>query len=318
MIYLTPFKTHCRPACLSRSANFPPSRRRSLSPVTGAARAGYGFHRLPELTYRKTPVPLQKVIEKKTTRQIVQNTAVHLHQSIVHRHIHRQYTVVHALRQDAFLIVMPKEKAVRSEQDDPSRPARTAQRLLRLFSRESVRRELQPFYSGVVRNVLREEQDRFRGRPAQAISLIWNLFGRRQAFRTLTRFYMNAVSRLGSSYYPALNSPNALFLAANILFHSRIYRREIRQLWRHELLTARRPPREQTALEAELYVMRRAAPPRELVERAAEEPAPAARSPGEAQRPVQLSEADFRALVRGVARSLGRETRLEALRRGRY
>ncbi|WP_204466196.1 hypothetical protein, partial [Bifidobacterium pullorum] len=68
-----------------------------------------------------------------------------------------------------------------------------------------------------MRSVLREEQERYKSRPTKAISLIWNLFGQPNAFRTLTRFYLGAVEKLGTNYFPALNGPNALYLAAGVV-----------------------------------------------------------------------------------------------------
>jgi len=218
---------------------------------------------------------------------------------------------------------MPRERLASPDQDDPSRPSRTAQRLMRIFSKESARRELQPFYSSVVRNVLQEEQERYRSRPAQAISLIWNLFGRQQAFRTLTRFYMSAVEKIGSNYYPALSGSNALFLAAGVLLHSRVYRQYVRQFWRNETiaLSTRAVPQESLSLQelTQLQVIRRVLPPRETVEHLTQDAPEPVRNSSESEfHPIRLSEEDFRTLVQGVARSLGREAHLEALRRGQF
>lgn len=277
--------------------------------------------------YRHAPVPIRQVLQKTVVRQTVRQTVVHLHQTAVHRHVRQTFLSVNDLRQAAFLLVMPSPRPPAREEGtaDPSRPTRTAHRLLRVFSQESARRELRPFYSGVVRTVLREEQERYRSRPTQAISLIWTLFGRREAFRTLTRFYMSAVERLGSHYYPALNGPNALYLAAGVLLHSRTYRQYVRQFWRQEALSlpARYAGRERAVPEdlAVLPAARRLLSPRELTEEVAsqERRSPAVREVPAAPSgpPVRLSEAEFRALARGVAGLLGREARLEALRRGR-
>lgn len=204
---------------------------------------------------------------------------------------------------------------------DPARPTRTAQRILRLFSVESAQRQLRPFYSHIVRHVLKEEQERYKSRPTQAISLIWNLFGRQQAFRTLTRFYFSAVEKLGSNYYPALHGQNALYLAAGVVLRSQIYQRYVRQLWSRESTDVPLRYAHHTQALADdllqLQVTRRVLPPKEPLEemvRFQQDEHPPHEPPQ--ARELHLSEADFRALVQGVASSLGRQTRLEALRRG--
>lgn len=273
-----------------------------------------------QLIYHRPLSPICRIIERRTTERTVYRTTVHLHQTVVERHIHQRFLSASYLHQDAFLLFLPQNRSAETGAEESARPSRTAQRLMRLFSKESVRRELRPFYSGVVRGVLREEQERYRSRPAQAIALIWNLFGRPQAFRTLTRFYMSAVEKLGSNYYPALTGSNALFLAAGVLLHSRTYRQYVRQFWRREAasLPERAVPQESLSLRdlTQLQVVRRIPPPQEAVERlTADAPEPAREFREDEPRPVRLSEADFQALVESVARSLGREARLEALRR---
>lgn len=280
------------------------------------------FGDVPHLVYRKTKLPPPPKPAAKAVQTIVQQTVIRL-TPVTHCHIRQQAISIQHLSTNAFLLLAPPPTRRTGREDvvDPARPTQTAQRLLRLFSVESAQRQLRPFYSRIVRHVLNEEQERYKSRPTQAISLIWNLFGRRQAFRTLTRFYFSAVEKLGSNYYPALHGQNALYLAAGVVLHSRIYQHHVRQLWNREntavpLRYARRP---QTLADnlVQLQVKRRVLPPREpleeMVHTQSNDRPP--REPPQTQK-VQLSEADFRALVQGVASSLGRQTRLEALRQG--
>lgn len=275
------------------------------------------------LVYRRVPVPVRERPPQKIIRQTIRQNVIHIHQTILNRYVRQNFMAAHYLRQDAYMLLLPPAVGrARVESDDLSRPGRAARRLRRLFSGESVRRELRPFYGEVVRGVLREEQERYRSRPTQAISLIWDLFGRRQAFRTLTRFYMSVVERLGGNYYPALSSSNALFLAANVLLKSRVYRQYVRNFHYREgeALTARYLPRQRLdAGELSLLAVRRAAPLRETVEEAARQNGQTGpRVEDSAQRGARMDEAQFRALVRDVARSLEREARLERLRRGEF
>lgn len=263
-----------------------------------------------------------------TVPQEIHNT---IYQSVVHvhrttlQHIRQQIHAASYLRQDAFLFVLPRLAAyLPGERLDPAQPTRAAHTLIRIFSKESAKREMRPFYSDVVRSVLREEQDRYKTKPTKAISLIWNLFGQHNAFRTLTRFYLGAVEKLGSNYFPALTGQNALYLAAGVLIHSRVYQRYIHQIWSQENrgLPLRYASKEVPLTEElmRLPVARRTfLPSREELERMVrvsdQEHTPAA-SPPQPTPEVRLSESDFRALVRGVTNSIGRQTRLESLRKG--
>lgn len=254
----------------------------------------------------------------------IYQSIVHIHQTTL-QHIRQQIHTASYLRQDAFLLVLPRAAAQpRGERLDPAQPTRAAHTLLRIFSKESAKREMKPFYSDVVRGVLREEQDRYKSRPTKAISLIWHLFGQHQAFRTLTRFYLGAVEKLGSNYFPALSGHNAIYLAAGVLMHSRVYQRYIQQIWSQENrgIPLRYATRESSVTEEllRLPVARRTfLPSREDLERMVrsvnQEQPPAAAQPAPAPE-VHLSEPDFRALVRGVTSSIGRQARLESLRRG--
>lgn len=274
------------------------------------------------LVHRKTntgkpPKPAAPIVQK-TIRQ----TVVNLYQ-VCHRHILHKAAAIQYLRTDAFLLFLPplQRREEHELENDRYRPTRTAQRLIHLFSMESAKQQLRPFYSDIVRSVLKEEQERYKSRPTQAISLIWNLFGRQQAFRTLTRFYISAVEKLGTNYYPALHGQNALYLAAGVVLHSQIYQRYVRQLWNRESagIPFRYAYHEQSITEdlLHLQVARRVLPPRDPLEKMVQAQQDVRPAPEAVQvREVHLSEADFRALVQGVATSLGRQSRLEALRKG--
>lgn len=274
------------------------------------------------LVYRKTKPAKQPRPVSAVTQNIIRQTVVHLYQ-VSHRHILHKAAAIQYLRTDAFLLLLPPlQRRERHEwEGDPYRPTRTAKRLIHLFSMESAKRQLRPFYSDIVRSVLKEEQDRYKSRPTQAISLIWNLFGRQQAFRTLTRFYMSAVEKLGSNYYPALHGQNALYLAAGVVLHSQIYQRYVRQLWSQIgtgiPLHFTDHAHSVTDEVLKLQVARRVLPSREPLEKMVQAQQDTRPAQEAAQvREVHLSEADFRALVQGVAASLGRQSRLEVLRKG--
>lgn len=279
--------------------------------------AGPGRKTAPlALRYRTTPAPVHTTTH--VTHTTLRQTVVHLHRSVVHK---RWYTMQSAqiLQQQALLVLLPPPPPpAKPGLPDPSRPTQAAQRLIGLFSKESAQRELRPFYRRVVGSVLAEEQERLRSRPTQAISLIWHLFGRPHAFRTLTRFYLGAVEKLGSNYYPALSSTNALQLAAGVVLHSQVYQRYLRQLWGGQSPTLRYSSRE-TPLKEEIQLL----PAVRLLPRPPVEPLRQEQAklpaPVQTAAPVEethLSAAEFQALVQGVAASLSRQTRLERLRRG--
>lgn len=184
---------------------------------------------------------------------------------------------------------------------------------------------MRPFYSDAVRGVLREEQERYKSRPTRAISLIWNLFGQHNAFRTLTRFYLRAVDKLGSGYFPALSGANSLYLAAGVLTRSRVCQQYIHRIWSRETHAAslRYASREEAVTEDLLRLpaaKRTFLPSRDELERmvrSVDQERAGASAAAPAPTPeVRLSESDFRALVRGVTSSIDRRTRLDALRKG--
>lgn len=279
-----------------------------------------------ELIHRRTAPPRAPAPPRPNIYNTVHQTVIHLHQ-INPRQSHRQIITAGCPRKDALPFLLPPLTAPggQPDQPDPARPAQAARALIHIFSKESAKRELRPFFGGVVRGVLREEQERYKSRPTKAISLIWNLFGQHNAFRTLTRFYLGAVDKLGSGYFPALSGANSLYLAAGVLMHSRVCRRYIHQIWSQEThaVSLRYTSREEAVTEdlLRLPVAKRTfLPSRDELERmvrsvdqkradtAAAAPAPAPE--------VRLSESDFRALVRGVTNSIDRRTRLDALRKG--
>lgn len=289
----------------------------------------YSLSRLELIHKRPALLPPPPATPRQTVHNTVYQTVIHLHQTTLQR-IHRQIHASSYLRQDAFLFVLPQAAPQQARHDglDPSRPTRAARTLLHIFSRESAKRELRPFYSDVVRSVLREEQERYKSRPTKAISLIWNLFGQHNAFRTLTRFYLGAVEKLGTNYFPALNGPNALYLAAGVVMHSRVYQRYIHQFWTQESqhIPLRYTTQESPVLDdlMHLPVARRTIlPSRETLERMVRsvdkgesKPHIPATPNATSGREMRLSEADFRALVHGVTTTLSRQARLESLQRG--
>ena len=255
-------------------------------------------------------------------QKIVNQTVLQVWQHHSHR-IYQQAQSIQNLHMQTYLLLMPPalRRELRQWDRMESQPTHAAQQIIRLFSKESAQRQMRPFYNEIVRSVLREEQERYRSRPTQAISLIWNLFGRQQAFRTLTRFYMSAVEKMGTNYYPALHGSNELYLAAGVVMNSQVYQRYLHRLWSREEspVPLRYAHHQQRLTEdvVEMQVARRILPPREALEEtvrtqpqqvSAEEPVEI--------RQVHLSEADFRALVQGVASSLGQHTHLERMRRG--
>lgn len=283
------------------------------------------YRRINLVHRRAQVVPPAPVKRAQVIHNTVYQTIVHVHQTTL-QHIRRQINAASYLRQDAFLLVLPQPAAPRrGDRLDPAQPTRAAHALLRIFSKESARREMRPFYSDVVRGVLQEEQERYKSRPTKAISLIWNLFGQHNAFRTLTRFYLGAVDKLGSNYFPALSGANSLYLAAGVLMHSQVYQRYIHQIWSQEAhaLPFRYASREGAVTEdlLRLPVAKRTfLPSRDELERMVrsvdQDRANTAVSAATPAPEVRLSQSDFRALVRGVTNSIDRRTRLEALRKG--
>lgn len=307
--------------CVSRLTEWNPLSGRGTLATDAGQHSRYGTSL--SLIYRRTlPEKQEPPKPAPVIRQMVQKTVVNVYERHEHR-IFQQLQAIQQLQTNAYLLLLPP--AIRRQQQEweraESQPTQAAARIIRLFSRESAQKQMKPFYNDIVRSVLKEEQERYRTRPTQAISLIWNLFGRQQAFRTLTRFYMSAVEKLGSNYYPALHGTNELYLAAGVVMNSQIYRRYVQKLWSHEQspVPMRYAHHQQALTEdiLDLQVARRILPPQEPLEEAIQaQPAQSPTQESPRMPEVHLSEADFRALVQGVASSLGRHSHLETIRRG--
>lgn len=268
---------------------------------------------------RIRPVASPPPRETKVVHNTVYQTVVHIHQTALKQ---TRTTVLRYPRQNAFLLLLPRIQSRFREPDYLSRPTGLAKMLVRVLSRESARRELRSFYSGVVRGVLKEKQERYKSRPTQALSLIRSLFGGPHAFRTLTRFYLSAVERF--NYFPALNGPNALYLTAGVLTHSGLCRRYVYQMWTRGGIAPRYAVHTGGGVEdlAQLPVAKRGLlPSRQTIERLIQESGGGQARKTEvpaSDREPRLSEREFRALVRGVTAALSRQSRLESLQRGGY
>lgn len=187
---------------------------------------------------------------------------------------------------------------------DPSRPARTARRLLRILSMESARRTMLPFYREMFTAFLTQEREERRRKPAQSLLLAERLPGRCQTLNTLRRFYRQTSEQLDGFILRSLTR--------------RRYIRYICQeegsgfVHRHALREPGEEPRPMPAAK------RLSPPPRFPTE---QEPGYEPR--GELQRPLpptasglRLSGSEFQFLVQGVADALHRQNRLASLRRG--
>lgn len=257
--------------------------------------------------------------ETKVVHNTVYQTVVHIHQTALKQ---TRTTALRDPRQNTFLLLLPRIQPRFREPDYLSRPTGLAKMLVRVFSRESARRELWSFYSGVVRGVLKEEQERYKSRPTQALSLIRSLFGRPRAFRLLTRFYLSAVEHFNC--FPALSGSNALYLTTGVLTHSRLCRRYVYQMWNRSGIAPRYAVHTGGTAEdlAQLPVARHGLLPfRRETERLIQESGGGQARQAEApasEREPRLSEREFRALVRGVTAALSRQSRLGLLQRGGY
>lgn len=281
-----------------------------------------------ELIHRRTAPPRAPAPPRPNIYNTVHQTVVHLHQ-INPRQIHRQIITAGCPRKDALPFLLPPLTAPggRPDQPDPARPIQAARALIHIFSKESAKRELRPFFGGVVRGVLREERERYKSRPARAVSLLWVLFGQPNTLRILTRFYLGAAEKLGAGCSPVLSGQLPLRPAAGALVRSHAFHRSVHQFWNREVLyiplrySSREGPADSDLLR--LPAARRAAlPPREVLEQmilsVSRKSAPARSAParGGSEGETRLSEADFRALVRGVTGWLERRNRLESLQKG--
>ncbi len=266
-----------------------------LSPGGRTPRAGWHSRNVqsPELVYRTT-CPLVRPVPPPAPRIIhntVHQTVIHLHQA-THRHIRSWMTAGSGGRRPALLVRQAAPFPGRENAMDPSRPVRTARRLLRILSTESVRRTMLPFYQEMFKG-FREQADRrekpFRPLPAEAV--------------LDHRFYR----RIGET------------LAGTIL-HSTIFRRYVRiteQTGEHVFLcryAARElpVPSDLCRLPAALRIPPAPEPPAQ---------APAIRpakgsGPPKPAGTFRLDDAGLRLLTGRVAEELGRQSRLESLRLG--
>lgn len=262
--------------------------------------------RLPELVYRTarplarpTPPPAPRIIQN-----TVHQTVVHLHQT-THQHILNRLSAARDPRGNTALMV--RQTAVGPASGGPmdeSRPALAARRMLRVLSTESARQTLRPFYREMLQGLLEEKREEYRGRPAHSLLLVQAVLGRRRTLDTLRRFYRRIVNHLDESS-----------------LQNMIFRRSVRHIWRDETggLVHQYAHRELDVPE-ELCRLKEAKP----VPSPMQPPEPEDRREPEKRRPepppvehgLRLTDCDFRVLVRGVADALGRQSRLESLRRG--
>lgn len=176
--------------------------------------------------------------------------------------------------------------------------------MLRVLSTESARQTLRPFYREMLQGLLEEKREEYRGRPAHSLLLVQTVLGRRRTLDALRRFYRHIVNHLDESS-----------------LQNMIFRRSVRHIWRDE-----------TGGLVHRYVRRELDVPEELCRLPEAKPVPSPMQPPEPEerrepekrRPepppvehgLRLTDRDFRVLVRGVADALGRQSRLESLRRG--
>lgn len=280
-----------------------------LSAGAGLSRAGrHGRSgRAQELVYRNTR-PMARTIQPPAPR-IIQNTVhqtvVHLHQT-THQHIRSQITAGTDGRNRTTLLVrqsaaFPAEESVM----DPSRPAWTARRLLRILSMESARQTMRPFYQEMFRGFWAREREEYRGRPAQSLLLVERVLGRQQALTTLRRFCRRTLERLDGT-----------------ILHGLIFHRYVRHLRQdvdggfiHRYIGREAPvPEDLRRLSA---AKRFLPPPQPPPEREPDHgPRAESQQPAPPVSGFRLSGSDFQVLVRGVADALSRRSRLESLRQG--
>lgn len=280
-----------------------------LSAGAGVSRAGRHSRnvRSQELVYRSTRPIVQTV--QPPAPQIIQNTVhqtvVHLHQT-THQHLRSQITASAGERGRTTLLV--RQSAALPEEEntmDPSRPAWTARRLLRILSMESARQTMRPFYQEMFQGFWERQREEHRGKPAQSLLLVQSILGRHQTLATLRRFYRQTVEKLDGT-----------------IFHSLIRRQYVRYIRQDESggFTHRYASREAPVPEdlrrlpaAKRFPPSPQSPPEREYDRErlaeAQKPAPPANS-------FRLSGSDFQVLVRGVADALSRQSRLNSLRRG--
>jgi len=279
-----------------------------LSGGTGLPRAGRrrpGTH-APELVYRNMRPLVQPTIQPPAPR-IIQNTVhqtvVHLHQT-THQHILNRLSAAGGGREHTTLLVQQTAMQPAPESAmDGSRPALAARRMLRILSAESARQTLRPFYRGMLQGLLEQEREAYRGKPAQALLLMQRMLGRHQMLTTLHRLYRRTTEQLEGS-----------------ILHRIVYRRYVRCIQQGENgLLFRYTSRERPVPEElrSLPVAKRYVLPSPPGQESEQEPRAEPQKPAPAPAGgLSLSGGDFQLLVRGVAEALGRQSRLDSLRRG--
>ncbi len=139
---------------------------------------------------RERPRVLRTVVERRAAPQ-----------TVVHNHIIQMVRQTVCPRRDVVTRLLSPPGREAAVEEDRSRPTLAARRLVGLFSAESARRELRPFFQTVVRNVLEEERERMRSRPEQGVDLVCRLFGERYLLQTLDRLRRETEER------PAVQAP---------------------------------------------------------------------------------------------------------------
>ena len=291
--------------CLSRHCSMA-----RLSAGVGLSRAGRHSRsaRSPELVYRSTR-PIVQTVQPPATK-IIQNTVhqtvVHLHQT-THQHLRSQITA-RAGGQGHTTLLVRQNAALPAEENamDPSRPAWTARRLLRILSMESARQAMRPFYQKMFQGFWEQQREEYRGKAAQSLLLVESILGRHQTFTTLHRFYRPAAEKLNGA-----------------IFHSLIRRQYVRYIRQDESggFLHRYASREVPVPEdlrylstAKRFPLSPQPPPEREHDR--ERQAEAQKPAPPPENSFRMSGSDFQILVRGVAGALSRQSRLESLRRG--
>lgn len=259
-----------------------------------------------ELVYRNTR-PLVQPVQPPAPR-IIQNTVhqtvVHLHQT-THQQILNRLSAARDGQGNATLLVkqIAMQPASAGAIDD-SRPALAARRMLRVLSTESARQTLRPFYRNVLQELLERERDGYRNKPAQSLLLVQRMLGRHQTLATLRRFYLRTTEQLDSS-----------------IFHSLFYRKYIRHIQQdgeggfvHRYVNRELSVPEDPRLLPAAKRLPPSPPPEDETVREPQVP-PKKPAPLPANG-LYLSSSDFQILARGVADILGRQSRLNSLRRG--
>lgn len=264
-----------------------------LFPGGKTPRAGRRNPQSPELVHRTArpparpaPPPAPRIIQN-----TVHQTVVHLHQT-THQHIRSWIAAGTGGRGPVLLVRQTAPPPGNGHIMDPSRPVRTARRLLRILSTESVRRIMLPFYRKLFRGFW--EQGERLGKPSRPLP---------------------AEALPNHRPYRRIGEP-----PAGTILRSRVFRRHVRiTVQTGEHIFFRRYTVRELPVPADL----RCLPAARRIPPAPEPPAQAPASlPAETKGPPKpagtllLDDAGLRILTGRVAEELGRQNRLESLRRG--